>query len=94
MTILIPTYDYVLATQLASGDDDLPKRESIGEKRRKYDLRAVPESDAGQMIDDNADKDADTKFEDGEIEGEDEFYQQVKRQRLTNLSAKAALYTR
>lgn len=90
--------------QLASGDDDLPKRENIGEKRRKYDHRVLARSGAGSLDDDDTGdgdravrarpSEAGAKTDLGQVESEDEFYKEVKRQRLTKLSAKAALYAR
>ncbi|XP_078441231.1 sas10/U3 ribonucleoprotein (Utp) family protein [Wolffia australiana] len=81
--------------KLASGDDDLPKRESIGEKRKKFDLRAVAiDGEAGGDTDDDDGPNKDAEAGSRDLESEDEFYKEVKKQRLTKLSAKAALYTR
>ncbi|CAA7388712.1 unnamed protein product [Spirodela intermedia] len=62
---------------LASGDDDLPKRENIGEKRRKYDHRVLARSGAGSLDDDDRavrsrGTDDDTETDLGQVESEDE----------------------
>ncbi|KAF9619874.1 hypothetical protein IFM89_009656 [Coptis chinensis] len=74
--------------KVVSGDDDLPKRDDIGERRRKHELRVL--ANAGvESKDEIGDED------DGEEEAsENEFYEQVKKQKISKLSAKAELYSR
>ncbi|KAI3893107.1 hypothetical protein MKX03_015677, partial [Papaver bracteatum] len=94
--------------KVISGDDDLPKRDDIGERRRKNELRVLAKAGGGSIHDDNEDGDvnegnpgarkrrrADIEDDDVEAEeSEDEFYKQVKQQRDAKLSAKAQLYSR
>uniref|UniRef100_A0A1D1ZA92 Something about silencing protein 10 n=1 Tax=Anthurium amnicola TaxID=1678845 RepID=A0A1D1ZA92_9ARAE len=106
----------VTKQMFVSGDDDLPVRENIGEKRIKYDHMKVQKDEkqrkheledlakmgAASIADVGLDNravgtrftDADTQVDSGILESEDEFYKEVKRQRLTTLSARATLYTR
>ncbi|KAM3278289.1 hypothetical protein ACQJBY_045876 [Aegilops geniculata] len=57
-----------------SGDDDIPKRDGIGERRRKHELRVLARVGTNTH-EDNKDGD------DEASESEDEFYKDVKRQR-------------
>ncbi|XP_048526837.1 something about silencing protein 10-like [Triticum urartu] len=57
-----------------SGDDDIPKRDEIGERRRKHELRVLARVGTNTR--------GDNKGNDDEAsESEDEFYKDVKRQR-------------
>ncbi|KAM3260425.1 hypothetical protein ACQJBY_051591 [Aegilops geniculata] len=58
-----------------SGDDDIPKRDEIGERRRKHELRVLARVGTN-TCGDNKDKE-----DDEASESEDEFYRDVKRQR-------------
>ncbi|XAR62839.1 hypothetical protein NMG60_11017735 [Bertholletia excelsa] len=87
--------------KVVSGDDDLPKRDDIGERRRKHELRVL--AGAGlESVDDHGDvpgtldcEDGDTDMEEGgELESEDEFYKQIKQQRAAKVAAKAGIYSR
>ncbi|KAJ6804781.1 something about silencing protein 10 [Iris pallida] len=94
--------------KLASGgDDDLPKRDDIGERRRKFELRVLARSGTNPLGDDGHTGDEDDigkekRSRDGYVqekneetpESEDEFYQQVKKQRAGKLMAKSQLYSR
>ncbi|XP_020244738.1 something about silencing protein 10 [Asparagus officinalis] len=94
--------------KLISGDEDLPKRDDIGERRRKHELRVMARAgtkslgDGDDYMEDEADDiketmaaDATMQEEDGdEPESEDEFYTQVKKRRANKLIAKAQLYGR
>lgn len=90
-----------------SGDDDLPQRDDIGERRRKFELRVlagagVKSEEDGRnengafASDDDNDNDGDNMVDnDGEPEGsEDEFYKQVKLKQEAKRAAKAEIYTR
>ncbi|KAK2641974.1 hypothetical protein Ddye_023737 [Dipteronia dyeriana] len=86
--------------KVISGDDDLPKRDDIGERRRKHELRVLAgagikseDDDAGDELGSrNSDDDGENEGDTGE--SEDEFYKQVKQQRAAKLAAKAEIYTR
>lgn len=94
--------------KVISGDDDLPKRDDIGERRRKHELRVLAgatvksEDDHGGEYDmleeDDEGNGGISGDEDGDTEdteeSEDEFYKQVKQQRAAKLAAKAEIYTR
>lgn len=87
-----------------SGDDDLPQRDDIGERRRKFELRVLAgagvkseedgrnESGAFASDDDNEDDKKDMVDNDGE--SEDEFYKQVKQKQQAKRAAKAEIYSR
>ncbi|XVF30491.1 hypothetical protein REPUB_Repub16aG0062600 [Reevesia pubescens] len=91
-------------SKVISGDDDLPKRDDIGERRRKHELRVLAgaavksEDDHGGEYDTFEDDEAIHVEENGDTEdtedSEDEFYKQVKQQRAAKLAAKAEIYTR
>ncbi|CAL5391787.1 unnamed protein product [Camellia sinensis] len=92
--------------KVVSGDDDLPQRDDIGERRRKLELRVLAGAGikSGDDVDDgpgNLESDGDTDMEEeedeeegGESESDDEFYKQVKQQRDAKLAAKAGMYGR
>ncbi|KAM1492996.1 hypothetical protein ACFX14_024780 [Malus domestica] len=83
-----------------SGDDDLPRRDDIGERRRKHELRVLAgagiksQDDAGDE-DGTISDDGDVEMEDSETgDSEDDFYEQVKEKRAAKLAAKAEIYSR
>ncbi|GMI65952.1 EMBRYO DEFECTIVE 2777, Thallo [Hibiscus trionum] len=96
-----------IKSKVISGDDDLPKRDDIGERRRKHELRVLAgatvksEDDHGDEYDmlehDGGNEDVSGE-ENGDTEdsegSEDEFYEQVKQQRAAKLAAKAEIYAR
>lgn len=105
MTVIIFTSSVKpLCFKVISGDDDLPKRDDIGERRRKHELRVLARAGANPMDDDDmADEDGGIEenpmdidaSEDGDAIGsEDEFYKEVKKWRAEKLKAKAELYSR
>ncbi|KAK9083957.1 hypothetical protein Scep_030428 [Stephania cephalantha] len=95
-------------SKTASGDVDLPTRDDIGERRRKHELRVLAKAGVKSNDDDDDDVDElkapsrtgdesaeEEGGEDGEMEESgDEFYREVKRQRIAKLSAKAEQYAR
>ncbi|KAL4352216.1 hypothetical protein GQ457_06G014370 [Hibiscus cannabinus] len=96
-----------IKSKVISGDDDLPKRDDIGERRRKHELRVLAgatvksEDDHGgeyDMLEHDGGNDDISEEENGDTEdsedSEDEFYKQVKQQRAAKLAAKAEIYTR
>ncbi|KAL3724314.1 hypothetical protein ACJRO7_029478 [Eucalyptus globulus] len=83
--------------KVISGDDDLPRRDDIGERRRKHELQVL--AGAGvKSEDDLSDKDGNLEAngceESESEESADEFYKQVKQQQAAKLAAKAEMYTR
>ncbi|CAO2203562.1 unnamed protein product [Urochloa humidicola] len=68
-------------SKFVSGDDDLPKRDNIGERRRKHELRVLSRIGANSLEDDH-------ELPEAGDDSEDEFYQDVKRQRTEKLSIK------
>lgn len=89
-----------LFRQIISGDDDLPMKDDIGERRRKHELRVL--AGAGIKSDDDVEDepkslDADGAFdmeEDNETESDFEFYREVEKQHEAKLAAKAKMYSR
>ncbi|TKY59141.1 Something about silencing protein 10 [Spatholobus suberectus] len=90
--------------KVVSGDDDLPKRDDIGERRRKHELRVL--AGAGIKTEDD-DDDGDDQMDDlgpnevtdedddvGSGDSENEFYKQVEQLRAAKLAAKAETYSR
>uniref|UniRef100_A0A7N0UL01 Sas10 C-terminal domain-containing protein n=1 Tax=Kalanchoe fedtschenkoi TaxID=63787 RepID=A0A7N0UL01_KALFE len=77
--------------KVMSGEDDLVDRGDIGERRRQHELRVLKkagiESEDGPG-DEPSNEDDDMDGGDESEESEDEFYQQVKRQKLEKLAAK------
>ncbi|XP_058196143.1 protein THALLO isoform X4 [Rhododendron vialii] len=79
-------------TKIISGDDDLPKRDDIGERRRKHELRVLAGAgvESGDEVGDGPGtlgSDEDKNMEFGESESEDDLYKQVKQQRASKLAA-------
>lgn len=91
---------FYLYEKVVSGDDDLPQRDDIGERRRKHELRVL--AGAGIKSDGDAGDENGTISDDGDVEmddsgtgdSEDEFYEQVKEKRAAKLAAKAQIYSR
>ncbi|XP_010517945.1 PREDICTED: something about silencing protein 10 isoform X1 [Camelina sativa] len=89
-----------------SGDDDLPQRDDIGERRRKFELRVLAgagvksEEDgrngSGEFAsDEDNDRDGfNNDMVDNDSESEDEFYKQVKQKQEAKRAAKAEIYSR
>ncbi|XP_050376984.1 protein THALLO [Argentina anserina] len=78
-------------SKIISGDDDLPQRDDLGERRRKHELRVL--AGAGIQSEDNA---GDSEMEGSEEaqDSEDDFYEQAKQNRAAKLAAKADMHSR
>ncbi|KAL0538375.1 hypothetical protein IC582_027393 [Cucumis melo] len=88
-----------LKPKVISGDDDLPTRDDIGERRRRYELqmlaRAGVEAKNGtSVLESNSDDDDSVLKGNGEVDSEDELYKQVKQRRAAKLAAEAEIHTR
>lgn len=93
----IINYSCDFTWQIISGDDDLPKRDDIGERRRKHELRVLAGAgvESGDEVGDGPGtlgSDEDKNMECGESESEDDLYKQVKQQRASKLAAKSKMY--
>ncbi|XP_074366284.1 protein THALLO isoform X2 [Apium graveolens] len=94
----------VKKAKLISGDDDLPKRDDIGERRRNHELRVL--AGAGIKSNDDSDDEPNTQDVDGsadmevdnatesESESDLEFYKQVEAQHKAKLASKSEKYSR
>ncbi|KAI3794700.1 hypothetical protein L1987_37333 [Smallanthus sonchifolius] len=87
--------------RVISGDDDLPKRDDIGERRRKHEMQVltnagVPSDDDFQENDHETPEgdDEDGETEDGDTESESDLYEQTKIKRDAKLAAKSQKYSR
>ncbi|KAL2529928.1 Sas10/U3 ribonucleoprotein (Utp) family protein [Forsythia ovata] len=87
-------------TKVISGDDDIPKRDDIGERRRKHELRVL--AGAGiKSVDDveddpsvlSSDEVADVAME-SDADSDLEYYKQVEQQHAAKVAAKADKYSR
>ncbi|KAI3459829.1 hypothetical protein Pfo_016492 [Paulownia fortunei] len=86
--------------KVISGDDDIPKRDDIGERRRKHELRVL--AGAGiKSVDDVEDENANLSSDGvADVNGESdtdsdlEYYKQVERQHAAKLTAKSDKYSR
>ncbi|KAL8512145.1 hypothetical protein ACS0TY_018557 [Phlomoides rotata] len=91
---------YKLAEFEFSGDDDLPKRDDIGERRRKHELRVL--AGAGIQFDDYVDDETVNFSNDGgsdvdeknDSDSDLEYYKQVEQQHAAKLAAKSNKYSR
>ncbi|GAB4842793.1 hypothetical protein Ancab_012770 [Ancistrocladus abbreviatus] len=88
--------------EVVSGDEDLPKRNDLGDRRRKHELRVLAgaglESLDDEIEDDkpgNSDGSEDADVGGGETgESEDEFYEQARQARAEKLAVKSEKYSR
>ncbi|KAI7758228.1 hypothetical protein M8C21_018750 [Ambrosia artemisiifolia] len=87
--------------RVVSGDDDLPTRDDIGERRRKHEMRVL--TNAGIHSDDDdlqqndheaPEDDEDGETEDGDTDSESDLYEQTKLKRDAKLAAKSQKYSR
>ncbi|XP_071921746.1 LOW QUALITY PROTEIN: protein THALLO [Coffea arabica] len=92
-----------MAPEVVSGDDDLddlPKRDDIGERRQKHELRVLAGTGIGTV--DDVDDESGTLVNegvpevdlDGETELDLEFYKQAELKHAAKLAAKAEMHTR
>jgi U3 small nucleolar RNA-associated protein 3 len=85
--------------KFVSGDDDLPKRDNIGERRRKHELRVLSRVGANSAEDhelpdgDASEEEDHHELPEGGDESEDDIHRDVKRKRTEKLSTKNALYS-
>ncbi|XP_019165891.1 PREDICTED: something about silencing protein 10 isoform X3 [Ipomoea nil] len=87
-------------SKVISGDDDLPKRDDIGERRRKHELRVLAGAginSADDVEDESADLSSDGADEvdaNGETDSDLEFYKQVEKKLSAKVAAKEEKYSR
>lgn len=85
-----------------AGDDDLPKRDDIGERRRKFELRVLAGAGVKSVDDVEDEAEAEAVPSDGvanedldaESDSDLEFYKQVEQEHAAKLTAKAEMYSR
>ncbi|XP_047976227.1 something about silencing protein 10 [Salvia hispanica] len=86
--------------KVIAGDDDIPKRDDIGERRRKHELRVLAgagirsgedvEDETGSLSSDEADDANGESDADSDLE----FYKQVESKHAARLAEKSAKYSR
>ncbi|KAK4355455.1 hypothetical protein RND71_024426 [Anisodus tanguticus] len=90
----------VARPKVISGDDDLPKRDDIGERRRKHEMRVLagagvePFDDVKDEPGDHASDDVAATSDDCEIDSDLEFYREVEKQHSAKVAAKEKMYSR
>lgn len=89
-----------------SGDDDLPERDDLGERRWKHELRVLARAGIESKDDDDddtqlenkpesfGDHEADAGNNDEDNGSEDDYYNLIKGQREAKLKMKAQMYSR
>ncbi|KAK4370355.1 hypothetical protein RND71_009830 [Anisodus tanguticus] len=88
-----------LSRLVISGDDDLPKRDDIGERRRKHEMRFLagagvePFDDVKDEPGDHASDDVAATSDDSEMDSDLEFYK-VEKQHSVKVAAKEKMYSR
>ncbi|KAM0038382.1 putative sas10 domain-containing protein [Helianthus debilis subsp. tardiflorus] len=87
--------------RVVSGDDDLPTRDDIGERRRKHEMRVLTNAGIHSDNDDlqenereTSEGDEDGETEDGDNDSESDLYEQTKLKRDAKLAAKSQKYSR
>ncbi|KAG8375894.1 hypothetical protein BUALT_Bualt09G0006600 [Buddleja alternifolia] len=83
--------------KIISGDDDMPKRDDIGERRRKHELRVLAGAGIGSFDDETANLSSDGGSdvdEENESDSDLEYYKQVEEQHAAKLAAKFDKYSR
>ncbi|KAG6408427.1 hypothetical protein SASPL_131438 [Salvia splendens] len=92
--------------KVADGDDDIPKRDDIGERRRKHELRVLAGAGisvvkiaprarfAGRGSQGLSSDEADDATGDSDADSDLEFYKQVESKHAARLAEKSAKYTR
>ncbi|KAJ8543105.1 hypothetical protein K7X08_005628 [Anisodus acutangulus] len=90
----------VARPKVISGDDDLPKRDDIGERRRTHEMRVLagagvePFDDVKDEPGDHASDDVAATSDDREIDSDLEFYREVEKQHSAKVAAKEKMYSR
>ncbi|KAG9136587.1 hypothetical protein Leryth_023852 [Lithospermum erythrorhizon] len=81
--------------KMASGDDDLPKRDDIGERRRKNELRVLAGTgiNSADDVQDEIDDASDHSLG-GDSDLDLKVYKQVERERAAKIAAKSGIYAR
>ena len=85
-----------------SGDDDLPERDDLGERRWKHELRVLARAGIKSKDDDDAQLESELASSGGDESGGDEsggeesedYYNLIKQQREAKLKMKAQKYSR
>ncbi|KAL6551985.1 hypothetical protein OROGR_008139 [Orobanche gracilis] len=91
---------HFLWQRVISGDDDIPKRDDIRERRRKHELRVL--AGAGiESVDDVEDDTTNISIdgiadanEASDVDSDLDYYEQVKREHAAKLAAKSDKYSR
>ncbi|KAJ8551846.1 hypothetical protein K7X08_028289 [Anisodus acutangulus] len=90
----------VARPKVISGDDDLPKRDDIGERRRKHEMRVLagagvePFDDVKDEHGDHASDDVAATSDDSEMDSDLEYYREVEKQHSAKVAAKEKMYSR
>ncbi|CAA0811052.1 Sas10/U3 ribonucleoprotein (Utp) family protein [Striga hermonthica] len=84
--------------KVISGDDDIPKRDDIGERRRKHELRVLAGAGIGSVNDETTNNISSDEIAGVSEETDDdlalEYYKKAEREHAAKLAAKSEKYSR
>ncbi|GER40641.1 something about silencing protein sas10 [Striga asiatica] len=84
--------------KVISGDDDIPKRDDIGERRRKHELRVLAGAGIGSVDEETTNNISSDEIagvsEESDDDSDLEYYKKVEREHAAKVAAKSEKYSR